>query len=184
VKHAVTVHRRHYHRSFPPSQLAGANERSSRRVSSRRPALKEAQDDATALSIHTQARIGLDFLRRRAAAHSLSSYSRRFEGIDLEHELVKKRSIAGVSTPRPVAARRRRDKRRAPRIVEDLRSPKRKRTSRSKWMCRVDDVIDSTLDDFYKDEVAMAMDVAAALNEELRDLQAAGWTWLEIDEPQ
>ena len=44
-------------------------------------------------------------------------------------------------------------------------------------------VVDSTLDEFYKDEAAMAMDVAAALNEELRDLQAAGCDVLEIDEP-
>ena len=44
-------------------------------------------------------------------------------------------------------------------------------------------VIDSTLDEFYKDEAAMAMDVAAALNEELRDLQAAGCDVIEIDEP-
>ena len=44
-------------------------------------------------------------------------------------------------------------------------------------------VIDSTLDEFYKDEAAMAMDVAAAINEELRDLQAAGCDVVEIDEP-
>jgi len=44
-------------------------------------------------------------------------------------------------------------------------------------------VIDSTLDEFYKDEATIAMDVAAALNEELRDLQAAGCDVLEIDEP-
>ncbi len=44
-------------------------------------------------------------------------------------------------------------------------------------------VVDSTLDEYYKDEAAMAMDVAAALNEELRDLQAAGCDVLEIDEP-
>ena len=45
-------------------------------------------------------------------------------------------------------------------------------------------VVDSTLDEFYKgDEAAMAMDVAAAINEELRDLQSAGCDVLEIDEP-
>src|SRR5678816_2283423 len=44
-------------------------------------------------------------------------------------------------------------------------------------------VIDSTLDETYHDEGAMAMDVAAALNEELRDLQAAGCDVVQIDEP-
>jgi 5-methyltetrahydropteroyltriglutamate--homocysteine methyltransferase len=44
-------------------------------------------------------------------------------------------------------------------------------------------VIDSTLDETYHDEPAMAMDVATALNEELRDLQAAGCDAVQIDEP-
>jgi 5-methyltetrahydropteroyltriglutamate--homocysteine methyltransferase len=44
-------------------------------------------------------------------------------------------------------------------------------------------VVDSTVDEFYKDEAVMAMDVAAALNEELRDLQAAGCDVIELDEP-
>jgi 5-methyltetrahydropteroyltriglutamate--homocysteine methyltransferase len=44
-------------------------------------------------------------------------------------------------------------------------------------------VVDSTVDEFYKDEAVMAMDVAAALNEELRELQAAGCDVIELDEP-
>jgi 5-methyltetrahydropteroyltriglutamate--homocysteine methyltransferase len=44
-------------------------------------------------------------------------------------------------------------------------------------------VVDSTVDEIYKDEAALAMDVAAAINEELRDLQAAGCDVLQIDEP-
>ncbi len=75
-------------------------------------------------------------------------------------------------------------KRRAPAIVDDLRFAK----AQTDKPIKMDvpgpmTVIDSTLDEFYKDEAAMAMDVAAALNEELRDLQAAGCDVLEIDEP-
>jgi 5-methyltetrahydropteroyltriglutamate--homocysteine methyltransferase len=44
-------------------------------------------------------------------------------------------------------------------------------------------VIDSTLDETYHDEPALAMDIAAAINAELRDLQAAGCEVLQIDEP-
>jgi 5-methyltetrahydropteroyltriglutamate--homocysteine methyltransferase len=44
-------------------------------------------------------------------------------------------------------------------------------------------IVDSTLDEFYQDEAAMAMDAAAALNAELRELQAAGCDVIEIDEP-
>jgi 5-methyltetrahydropteroyltriglutamate--homocysteine methyltransferase len=44
-------------------------------------------------------------------------------------------------------------------------------------------VIDSTIDETYNDEEALAMDVAVAINAELHDLQAAGCDVLQIDEP-
>lgn len=44
-------------------------------------------------------------------------------------------------------------------------------------------VVDSVLDEFYGDEAALAFDAAAAINGELRDLQAAGCAVLQIDEP-
>ena len=37
--------------------------------------------------------------------------------------------------------------------------------------------------DFYKDEVELAMDYAAAVNEEIKDLFAAGADLVQIDEP-
>ena len=40
-----------------------------------------------------------------------------------------------------------------------------------------------TQDDYYKDEVALAMDYAAAVNEEIEDLFAAGADIVQIDEP-
>ena len=147
--------------------------------------LKEAQDDATALSIHTQEQIGLDLLsdgeQRRIGFinHVLAA----FEGIDLEHEAVK-RIYRRREQPRPVPRIIGKIKRRAPAIVEDLRFAK----AHTSKPIKMDvpgpmTVVDSTLDEYYKDEAAVAMDVAATLNEELRDLQAAGCDVLEIDEP-
>ena len=147
--------------------------------------LKEAQDDATALSIHTQEQIGLDLLsdgeQRRIGFinHVLAA----FEGIDLEHEAVK-RIYRRREQPRPVPRIIGKIKRRAPAIVEDLRFAK----AHTSKPIKMDvpgpmTVVDSTLDEYYKDEAAVAMDVAEALNEELRDLQAAGCDVLEIDEP-
>jgi 5-methyltetrahydropteroyltriglutamate--homocysteine methyltransferase len=43
--------------------------------------------------------------------------------------------------------------------------------------------VDSTYDEFYGDEAALAMDVAAVINQELLELQAAGSQILQIDEP-
>jgi 5-methyltetrahydropteroyltriglutamate--homocysteine methyltransferase len=44
-------------------------------------------------------------------------------------------------------------------------------------------VADSALNEFYQDEAELAFDAAAAINGELRDLQAAGCAVLQIDEP-
>ena len=148
-------------------------------------ALKEAQDDATALSIHTQERIGLDLLsdgeQRRTGFinHVLAS----FDGIDLAHEAVKQ-IYRRREQPRPVPRIVGKIKRRGHAIVDDLLFAKSQTTKPIKMdVPGPMTVVDSTLDEFYKDEAAMAMDVAAALNEELRDLQAAGCDVLEIDEP-
>jgi 5-methyltetrahydropteroyltriglutamate--homocysteine methyltransferase len=147
--------------------------------------LKEAQDDATALSIHTQERIGLDLLsdgeQRRTGFinHILTA----FNGVDLEHEAVKQ-IYRRRDQPRPVPRVVGKISRRVPAIVEDLRFAKAQTTKPIKMdVPGPMTVIDSTLVEYYKDEAAMAMDVAAALNQELRDLQAAGCDVLEIDEP-
>jgi 5-methyltetrahydropteroyltriglutamate--homocysteine methyltransferase len=147
--------------------------------------LKEAQDDATALSIHTQERIGLDLLsdgeQRRTGFinHILAA----FNGVDLEHEAVKQ-IYRRREQPRPVPRVIGKISRRVPAIVEDLRFAKAQTSKPIKMdVPGPMTVIDSTLDEYYKDEAAMAMDIAAALNQELRDLQAAGCDVLEIDEP-
>jgi 5-methyltetrahydropteroyltriglutamate--homocysteine methyltransferase len=84
-------------------------------------ALKEAQDDATALSIRTQEKMGLDLLsdgeQRRTGFinHILAA----FDGIDLTHEGLKKiyrRREQERTVPRVVS----KIKRRVPAIVDDL----------------------------------------------------------------
>ena len=171
--------------SFPRPSWLAQNERSRAVFRLDGAALKEAQDDATALSIHTQERIGLDLLsdgeQRRTGFinHVLAA----FDGIDLEHEAVKN-IYRRREQPRPVPRVISKIKRRAPTVVEDLRFAK----SQTSKPIKMDvpgpmTVVDSTLDQHYDDEAALAMDVAAALNEELRDLQDAGCDVLEIDEP-
>ncbi len=171
--------------SFPRPNWLAQNERSRAVFRLEGAALKEAQDDATALSIHTQERIGLDLLsdgeQRRTGFinHILAA----FEGIDLEHEALKT-IYRRREQPRPVPRVIGKIKRRTPAIVEDLRFAR----AQTNKPIKMDvpgpmTVVDSTLDEFYKDEAVMAMDVAAALNEELRDLQAAGCDVLELDEP-
>ena len=111
--------------SFPRPSWLAQNELSCARYFVEGAALKEAQDDATALSIHTQERIGLDLLsdgeQRRTGFinHILAA----FDGIDLEHEAVKQ-IYRRREQPRPVPRVVGKIKRRAPAIVEDLRFAK------------------------------------------------------------
>ena len=111
--------------SFPRPSWLAQNERSRAVFRLEGAALKEAQDDATALSIHTQERIGLDLLsdgeQRRTGFinHILAA----FEGIDLEHEVVKP-IYRRREQPRPVPRVVGKIKRRVPAIVEDLRFAK------------------------------------------------------------
>jgi 5-methyltetrahydropteroyltriglutamate--homocysteine methyltransferase len=74
--------------------------------------------------------------------------------------------------------------RRSPVVLDDLRFAKT-RTDKPIKMAVPGPmtVIDSTLDETYNDETALAMDIASAINAELRDLQAAGCDVLQIDEP-
>jgi len=147
--------------------------------------LKEAQDDATALVIRAQDELGLDIVsdgeQRRTGFinHVLAA----FNGIDVSQEglkhMYRRRQIERM-VPRVVG----KITRRAPAIVVDLRFAK----SQTRSPVKMDvpgpmTVVDSTLDEHYNDEAAMAMDVAAALNQELLDLQAAGCDVLQIDEP-
>ena len=152
--------------SFPRPSWLAQNERSRAIFRLEGPALKEAQDEATALCILTQERIGLDLLsdgeQRRTGFinHILAA----FEGIDLEHEAVK-RIYRRREQPRPVPRVVGKIKRRAPAIVEDFRFA-RAQTSKP---IKMDvpgpmTIVDSTLDEDYKDEAALAMDAAAGRN--------------------
>ena len=171
--------------SFPRPSWLAATDRS--RVTFRLDgaAQKEAQDDATSLNMRTQEQIGLDLLtdgeQRRTGFinHILAA----FDGVDLTHEAVKaiyRRRAQERPVPRIVG----KIKRKKPAIVDDLRFAKTQTSKPIKMAVPGPmTVIDSTLDETYHDEGAMAMDVAAALNEELRELQAAGCDVVQIDEP-
>src|SRR4026209_572200 len=101
--------------SFPRPNWLAQNERSRAVFRLAGAPLREAQDDATALSIHTQERLGLDLLsdgeQRRTGFinHILAA----FDGIDLEHEAVKK-IYRRREQPRPVPRVIGKIKRRAP----------------------------------------------------------------------
>jgi 5-methyltetrahydropteroyltriglutamate--homocysteine methyltransferase len=171
--------------SFPRPGWLATRERSDITFLLEGAALHEALDDAVAGTIHEQERIGLDLLtdgeQRRPSFinHILSG----FEGIDLEHRAVRtiRRKVGNERlVPRIVGKVRRR----APIAVEDFRFARAQTVHPLKMAVPGPvTVTDTTYDEAYGDEAALAMDVAAALNEELLDLEAAGCDVIQIDEP-
>jgi 5-methyltetrahydropteroyltriglutamate--homocysteine methyltransferase len=145
--------------------------------------LEQAQDDATVVAIRDMERAGLDIITDGEIRRE--SYSNRFatalEGMDLEnpgtaldrtgHANPVPRVVGPIRRTRPVEKR----------DVEFLRA-------------NTDRLIKATLpgpftmsqqaqDDYYKDEEALAMALAEAVNEEMRDLFAAGADVVQLDEP-
>ncbi|HEV8436546.1 MAG TPA: 5-methyltetrahydropteroyltriglutamate--homocysteine methyltransferase [Methylomirabilota bacterium] len=147
------------------------------------PWLSEAQDDATLLAIRAQEQAGLDIVTDGEIRRE--SYSNRFatalEGVDIDHPgTALDRSGHPNPVPRIVGPIRRKH----PVEVEDVRFL-RAHTRRPIKMTVPGPFTMSqqAQNDYYPSEEAAAMDYAAAVNEEIRDLFAAGADVVQIDEP-
>jgi 5-methyltetrahydropteroyltriglutamate--homocysteine methyltransferase len=171
--------------SFPRPNWLAVSERTLVKFRLEGADLKEGQDDATRLNMIDQEQIGLDLItdgeqRRPGFIHHILA---AFDGMDLDNQSMKtvyRRREQPRLVPRVVG----KIKRRAPAAVDDLRFAKAQTNKPIKMAVPGPmTVVDSTLDEAYNDEATMAMDVAAAINEELRDMQAAGCDVLQIDEP-
>jgi 5-methyltetrahydropteroyltriglutamate--homocysteine methyltransferase len=145
--------------------------------------LEQAQDDATILAIRDQERAGLDILTDGEVRRE--SYSNRFatalEGIDLENPgTVLGRTGRKNLVPRVVGPVRRKH----PVQVRDVQFL-RANTDRSIKMTVPGPFTMSqqAQNDYYDSEEALAMAYAVAVNEEVKDLFAAGADYVQIDEP-
>src|ERR1700744_2431434 len=145
--------------------------------------LELAQDDATLLAVRDQERAGLDILTDGEARRE--SYSNRFttalDGMDLDNPgSILSRSGQSILVPRVTHAVRRMRPGQV-RDVEFLRANtdrKIKITVPGPFT-----VTQLTQNGFYKSDEALAFDLAAAVNAEMKDLFAAGADVVQIDEP-
>jgi len=145
--------------------------------------LEQAQDDATLLAIRDQERAGLDILTDGEMRRE--SYSNRFatalEGLDLDNPgKIISRSGKEVLVPR-ITGKIRRKHAVQVRDIQFLRA----NTDRQIKITVPGPftMTQQAVDEFYKDEKAVALDYAAAVNEEIKDLFAAGADYVQIDEP-
>jgi 5-methyltetrahydropteroyltriglutamate--homocysteine methyltransferase len=147
------------------------------------PYLAQAQDDATALAIADQERAGVDIVSDGEIRRE--SYSNRFatalEGLDLDNPAMVPGRAGGTNAVPRVVGRIRRTR---PVEVDDLRFLR----------AHTDRTIKITLpgpftmsqqayNESYDDEAELALDFAAAVNDEIRDLFSAGADIVQIDEP-
>jgi 5-methyltetrahydropteroyltriglutamate--homocysteine methyltransferase len=149
------------------------------------PYLEQAQDDATLIAIRDMERAGIDIITDGEMRRE--SYSNRFatalEGVDLDNPaLVKSRAGAGRETPVPRVVGKVR--RREPVEVRDMQFLRRNTDHVAKiTLPGPFTMTQQVKNEFYKDEEELAMDYAAAVNEEARDLVKAGADVIQLDEP-
>ena len=145
--------------------------------------LEQAQDDATLLAIRDQERAGLDIVTDGEMRRE--SYSNRFatalEGVDLDNPGV---ALDRSGHPNPV-----------PRVVGPIRRRHAVEARDMRFLrTNTERAVKITVpgpftmsqqaqNDFYADAAEMAMDYAAAVNAEIRDLFAAGADVVQVDEP-
>ena len=145
--------------------------------------LEEAQNDATLLAIRDMERAGIDIITDGEMRRE--SYSNRFatalEGIDIERPgSTINRSGVPIPVPRVAGPIRRR----AAVEVPDVKFLRAHSTRKIKiTLPGPFTMAQQAQDDYYKDEEALALAFAAAVNEEIRDLKAAGADVVQIDEP-
>ncbi len=147
------------------------------------PYLEEAWNDATLLAIRAQEEAGLDIVSDGEIRRE--SYSNRFatalEGVDLDNPGT---GLDRSGHPNPV-----------PRIVGKIRRKHAVEVEDIKFLRANTDrktkitvpgpftMLQQAQNDFYASEEEAAMDYAAAVNAEIRDLFAAGANVVQIDEP-
>jgi 5-methyltetrahydropteroyltriglutamate--homocysteine methyltransferase len=145
--------------------------------------LHEAQDDATALAIADQVRVGLDVITD--GEERRESYSNHFatalEGIDIDSPGT---ALDRSGHPNPVPRIAGEIRRVAPVLLEDL----------AFLRSQTDKLVKMTIpgpftmtqqaqNDFYPDDRSAALAYAAAVNAEIKDLFANGADIVQLDEP-
>ncbi|MGH8708777.1 MAG: uroporphyrinogen decarboxylase family protein [Burkholderiales bacterium] len=147
------------------------------------PLLAEAQDDATIMAIKAQEEAGLDIVTDGEIRRE--SYSNRFatalEGVDIDNP---GKAMDRAGKPVPVPRISGRIRRKHPVEVEDLKFLKRHTTRKVKMTVPGPfTMLQQAQNDFYKSDEEAALDYAVAVNEEIRDLFAAGADIVQVDEP-
>jgi 5-methyltetrahydropteroyltriglutamate--homocysteine methyltransferase len=147
------------------------------------PLLEQAQDDATLLAIRDQERAGIDIISDGEMRRE--SYSNRFatalSGVDIGNPGT---ALDRTGHPNPVPRVSGPIKRLRPVELRDVEFLKRNTARPIKiTMPGPFTMAQQAQNDFYKNEEELILAYAAAVNEEAKDLKAAGADVIQLDEP-
>ena len=145
--------------------------------------LIEGKKDALRLSLDDQLRAGIDIVSdgEQTRQHFVTTFIEHLSGVDFEkREVVKIRNRYDASVPTVVSA----VERRKPVFVDDARYLRKLTSQPIKWALPGPKTrIDTLYDNHYKSREKLAWEFAKILNQEARELEAAGVDIIQFDEP-
>ncbi|MCV0219328.1 methionine synthase [Stenotrophomonas sp. Ps181] len=146
-------------------------------------ALVEGKQDALRLSLQEQQHAGIDIVSdgEQTRQHFVTTFIEHLSGVDFEkRETVRIRNRYDASVPTVVGA----VSRPRPVFVEDAKFLRRQTTQPIKWALPGPmTMIDTLYDAHYRSREKLAWEFAKILNEEAKELEAAGVDVIQFDEP-
>ncbi|HDS1213898.1 TPA: methionine synthase [Stenotrophomonas maltophilia] len=146
-------------------------------------ALFEGKQDALRLSLQEQQHAGIDIVSdgEQTRQHFVTTFIEHLSGVDFEkRETVRIRNRYDASVPTVVGA----VSRPRPVFVEDAKFLRRQTTQPIKWALPGPmTMIDTLYDAHYRSREKLAWEFAKILNEEAKELEAAGVDIIQFDEP-
>ena len=146
-------------------------------------ALVEGKQDALRIAAHVQHRGGIDIVSdgEQSRQHFVTTFIEHLSGVDFERrETVRIRNRYDASVPTVVGD----VSRERPVFVEDARFLRQQTDRPIKWALPGPmTMIDTLYDAHYKSREKLAWEFATILNQEARELEAAGVNIIQFDEP-
>ncbi|WP_117233838.1 methionine synthase [Vibrio maerlii] len=146
-------------------------------------ALVEGKHDALRVSLQEQQRAGIDIVSdgEQTRQHFVTTFIEHLDGVDFEkRQTVKIRDRYDASVPTVVGP----VSRQKPVFVEDAKFLRKQTDKPIKWALPGPmTMIDTLFDDHYKSREQLAWEFAKILNQEAKELEAAGVDIIQFDEP-
>jgi 5-methyltetrahydropteroyltriglutamate--homocysteine methyltransferase len=146
-------------------------------------ALVEGTQDALRIAVQDQRRHGIDIISdgEQTRQHFVTTFIEHLTGVDFEQrETVRIRNRYDASVPTVVGA----VSREKPVFVEDAKFLRRQTDQPIKWALPGPmTMIDTLYDRHYKSREKLAWEFATILNQEAKELEAAGVDIIQFDEP-